>query len=349
MRVLVVWREFFTEGGIQQIGRMLLKALAEQKEVQLTAFSMHDQESKNGVVGFSGNKVKLAWSVLKNLPNTDMLILGHINLAPFSLASRCLRKRSILWVYGLEVWRPLPFLARTGAQCATKIVSISGFTQNIMCQHTPLSKNKFYLIPPCPNPDYENPVELSPSVGAFPRPLLLTVSRLAPPERQKGIEHVLQTLPFVLKEFPKLTYLIVGDGEDRERLEELTKMLGVKNNVRFVGEVPNKGLASYYTPCDIFVLPSAKEGFGIVFLEAMFHKKPVIAARADATQEIVEDGVTGILVEWGSVAEIANALLTLLKNPALRTRMGEAGYKKAQEKFLFKHFVKSAKDLIHMH
>jgi len=98
-------------------------------------------------------------------------------------------------------------------------------------------------------------------------------------------------------------------------------------------------LPSYYESCDLFVLPSTKEGFGIVFLEAMYHSKACIGARAGGVPEVIRDGDTGILVDPSKLAtEVPEAILRLLNDPALCKTMGERGRKELESNFSFSRF-----------
>ena len=97
----------------------------------------------------------------------------------------------------------------------------------------------------------------------------MTVSRLASSERYKGHDRVIRSLPRVLLKHPETIYLIVGDGDDRPRLEALASEFGVRDKVRFAGLVAGEELPDYFRLADVFVMPSTGEGFGIVFLEAM--------------------------------------------------------------------------------
>jgi glycosyltransferase involved in cell wall biosynthesis len=168
--------------------------------------------------------------------------------------------------------------------------------------------------------------------------MLLTVARLTASDSYKGVGHVIQALPAVLSAVPDAYYVVVGDGDDRGRLERLAVDARVRDHVLFVGTKADEELAGYYQACDAFVMPSRSEGFGIVFLEAMSHGKPVVAANSGATPELVEDGVTGLLVEYGVVQTLASSLTRLLTDRECRQRMGEAGRRRVEAQFTFKHF-----------
>jgi mannosyltransferase len=109
--------------------------------------------------------------------------------------------------------------------------------------------------------------------------------------------------------------------------------------VEFRGELSSEALCRAYQEADVFVLPSQTEGFGIVFLEAMFAGLPVVAARAGGAQNVVEDGVTGILVTPGDEQGLVSAVSGLLLLPEERRRLGAAGRKTVEEKYLFEHFA----------
>jgi glycosyltransferase involved in cell wall biosynthesis len=122
---------------------------------------------------------------------------------------------------------------------------------------------------------------------------------------------------------------IVGDGPERGRLARLCRRRGLDSRVTFRGHVPFAELAAEYRSAGIFCLPSRQEGFGIVLLEAMAAGLAVVAARAGAVPEIVMDGKTGVLVPPGDPETLAEALDGLLRDAALRKRLGEAGERRA--------------------
>jgi phosphatidylinositol alpha-1,6-mannosyltransferase len=141
-------------------------------------------------------------------------------------------------------------------------------------------------------------------------------------------------LPSVIAEEPRVAYVIVGDGDDRLRLESLARELGVSDHVVFTGEINDSELVALYQRGEVFVLPARTvldsrnpkgEGFGIVFLEAMAFGKPVVGPKYGAPAEIIRDGQTGFLVDPEDPASVAGALSTLLANPAVALAMGKAG------------------------
>jgi phosphatidylinositol alpha-1,6-mannosyltransferase len=140
-------------------------------------------------------------------------------------------------------------------------------------------------------------------------------------------------MPSISQRIDDAFYVVAGDGTDRGRLEALAKELGVESRVRFTGQVQDDQLASLYHTSDLFVLPSTGEGFGIVFLEAMFYAKCCIGARAGATPEVIEDGETGVLVDLEQPDGLADAISSLLGDEERRKRMGAAGQQRLAAEF----------------
>jgi glycosyltransferase involved in cell wall biosynthesis len=175
---------------------------------------------------------------------------------------------------------------------------------------------------------------------------LLTVCRLSGDERYKGVDTVIEALPSVIRAVPDLQYFVIGNGTDLERHKRLAEKHSVSDRVHFLGSVDVDTLQAHYEACDIFVMPSAGEGFGIVFLEAMRYAKPVIAADSGAVPEVVEDQVTGRLVKYGNEDELAYALKELCLDGDKRTRLGSAGYQRLQERFTFEHFKQRLTEIL---
>jgi len=168
--------------------------------------------------------------------------------------------------------------------------------------------------------------------------MLLTVGRLISSEPGKGVDSVIAVLPRVIEAIPDLFYVIIGGGDLQSRLEEMARESSVRDRVFFLGKLQLEQLKGCYSRADVFVMPSHQEGFGIVFLEAMAFGKPVIAGDHGGAPEIVQDGVTGFSVNPDDREALAGRLIQLLQDEALRTRMGEAGRQRVEEKFTFTRF-----------
>ena len=153
---------------------------------------------------------------------------------------------------------------------------------------------------------------------------LVSIARLV---KRKRVDRLLQALAALSGLEVRLT--VVGDGPERRRLEALATALGVADRVRFLGHVDEAAKRRALAAADLFVLASAHEGFGLVYLEAMQHGLPVVAASAGGQADFLEDGRTGALVPNDDVAALAAAIGKLAGDPAQRQRIAEECRKRA--------------------
>ncbi|OGU30451.1 MAG: hypothetical protein A2X67_05060 [Ignavibacteria bacterium GWA2_55_11] len=147
-------------------------------------------------------------------------------------------------------------------------------------------------------------------------PCLLTVGRLNTGDRLKGVDLVLDALRAVSVQHPGVRYLIAGEGDDRPRLEARAREIGVANQAEFLGFVPDEGLPRLFNDADLFVMPSQKEGFGIVFLEALACGLPVIAGSRDGSSDPLLDGRIGLLVDPQHSSQVVESICSFLDGTA---------------------------------
>jgi glycosyltransferase involved in cell wall biosynthesis len=158
-----------------------------------------------------------------------------------------------------------------------------------------------------------------------PRPRVLYTGRI---EDRKGTLPLLESVSVVRRGCPDVEYLIAGGRHisvDDAALERVLGQDDRRSHVRLLGHVPWLELSRLYREATVFAMPSYYETFGISCLEAMAFGLPVVATTAGGLPEVVEDGVTGILVSPGDPAALAEAILALLNDPARARRMGCAG------------------------
>ncbi|MCK5548529.1 MAG: glycosyltransferase [Thermoplasmata archaeon] len=152
-------------------------------------------------------------------------------------------------------------------------------------------------------------------------------------ERVYGCKYLIGALPDILEKHPDLKVYIIGDGSHMDDLKGLVRNLDLDTTVQFKGMVPHEDIPRYLDEMDVFVMPSLSEGFGVSALEAQAMGVPVVATNVGGIPEVVEDGVSGILVEPRSHREIAEAVVKLLNDEKLRIRMGEKGRESVQKKY----------------
>jgi phosphatidylinositol alpha-1,6-mannosyltransferase len=171
--------------------------------------------------------------------------------------------------------------------------------------------------------------------GAEGRKIVLSVGRLV---ERKGHDTVIRAMPGVLERVPDAAYVIVGGGPESDRLARLAEDTGVARHVHLLGRLPRAETVGLMNRCDVLVMPSRRvgtsvEGFGIVFLEAGALGRPVVGGRSGGIPDAIEDGVTGLLVDPEDTAALADAIATILLDPDLARRMGEAGRERVERLF----------------
>jgi glycosyltransferase involved in cell wall biosynthesis len=153
-------------------------------------------------------------------------------------------------------------------------------------------------------------------------------------ERVKGIEYLVLSIPKVIEKFPNAKFLILGIGGMQAYIKTLIEQLKIKENVILVEEfVPESERIKFYAASDICIFPSLYEPFGIVALEGMAMKKPVIVGKTGGLQEIVIHGKNGLHVKPGNSDEIASAIIELLSDKEKMIKFGEEGRKRVEQEF----------------
>ena len=192
--------------------------------------------------------------------------------------------------------------------------------------------------------------EMRRRLGWDDRPVILTVGRL---QTRKGHDMMLRALPAIAAQLPEVLYAIVGEGEERARLQTLIDELRLERHARLLGELQNEALTQAYQQCDLFVLPNRDiqgdiEGFGMVLLEAQACGRPVVAGDSGGTAETMQVGVTGLLLDCETPVELEQAIPTLLKDASRCRTMGEAGRQWVESRFAWPPLAEQAASLLAM-
>jgi len=159
---------------------------------------------------------------------------------------------------------------------------------------------------------------------------LLCVGRLS---AAKGFPILLESLATVKTFVPDVHLTIVGDGEDRKTLEDLSQQLGLEQQVSFVGYKSQAEVRECLYQSDVFVLPSFAEGVPVSLMEAMATGIPVVSTRIAGVSELVEDGINGYLVPPSDLTLLAEKVVSLLNSAELRNAFGKAGRAKVEQEF----------------
>jgi glycosyltransferase involved in cell wall biosynthesis len=249
----------------------------------------------------------------------DLIITTHLNFTP---AANLIQQMSDIpfWTvaHGIEAWGIEQSRIKRALRNSNQILAVSNFTRNRLLNEQKLSPDQISILP--------NTVdEQRFDIAAKPedllqryklkddQPIVLTVSRLVRSESYKGYDSVIRALPAIRKVIPNIHYVLVGTGNDRERIAQMIVDLDLKDCVTLAGYVADEELGAHYNLCDVFAMPSKREGFGIVYLEAMACGKPTLGGNKDGAVDALMNGELGALVDPDDTIEIAGTLISILK------------------------------------
>jgi glycosyltransferase involved in cell wall biosynthesis len=242
--------------------------------------------------------------------------------------------------HGREAWRQGLlkgnfFVDRLVSRCVDRIIAVSEAAARFLVEGKGILAQKIVVIPNgrdlrifIPRQG-ENGTAIRGQLGIPDKaPLLGVVGRL---EAQKGHRFLLDALPLILAEFPDTRLLLVGEGRLQTTLEAQAERLGLRDAVIFAGF--QRDVPAYIDVIDVMILPSLHEGMPLTAIEAAAMAKPMVATAVDGTVEVVHHGTTGLLVPPAASAPLAQAILTLLRQPALAKQYGHAARERALKQF----------------
>lgn len=322
---------FLAEGGIARIMRLYLKALGELAGPagRIDSLVLNDRPGRDERLGrytderlgehlgCDRSKLKFVRETIRLGRRADLLVCGHLHHLVIARLARVLNPRLnyCLVAHGIEVWRPYGWLEKWALSGAHRILAVSEYTRHQLLRfHPGLDPARVVVVPNTLDPYFSARDHVTPSATPFAAPRLLTVSRLLSTDTYKGVDTLIEALPQVRREFPLARLRVVGTGDDAPRLQALAARLGVAGAVDFLGAVSDEVLRAEYAACDLFALPSRKEGFGLVYLEAMTYGKSCLGARAGGAPEVIDDTV-GALADYGNIPDLAAAVADLVRHP----------------------------------
>jgi phosphatidylinositol alpha-1,6-mannosyltransferase len=221
---------------------------------------------------------------------------------------------------------------------AAKIFPVSEYTRRAVLREACGDERRVITVNNGVNPLIFRKETVPPALEAKYRPrgepILLTVTRLYP---YKGVDRMLESLPAIARAIPGVRYLVVGDGPDRQRLQNLAGRLGLQDQVSFLGPMALAEVVQLYNLADLFVMlsrddPPDVEGFGLVFLEAAACGLPSVGGRSGGIPDAIADGKTGWLVDPRNTEEIASTVSGLLQSPERLERASELCLATASQK-----------------
>lgn len=344
---------FNKTGGLQSASRTLAKALAELSLTSEKAFHMMSLCDATETVdnryvkpiqfkGFNYKRINFFLAAIRRGLSAEIIILSHINLLPVAYCVKLLapKSRIILVAHGKEVWKDLRKWKIRFITRQMEIWAVSQFTRDILINKHGINGNNIQILNNCLDPYFKMPSCFAKPTYLLKRyeqssaaPIIFSICRIDVYERNKGYDQVLECLPLLSVRFPTLKYILAGKMNPAEHCRICKKIndLSIAEHVILTGFVPGTELADHYLLGDLFIMPSTKEGFGLVFLEALACGRQVIAGNKDGSVDAVLNGELGTLVDPTSKDAIYTALVDRLQNP------GKERASEIQEKTL-KHF-----------
>lgn len=242
----------------------------------------------------------------------DLVYCNHVHMAPLALAVAKLTGAGLaIHTHGIEVWGRLSRLQRFAIRRADLVLCASRDTRTKLLRQADIDPHRAVVLNNTFDTQFRPPPagECDKVSGPF---RLLTVSRLDRSDAYKGHDLVIAVVAKLVRQGHDIAYRIVGDGNDKPRLQALAAACGVVNRVDFLGAVPSERLPGLYREADLFVMTSSREGFGIAFLEAMACGTPALGLDAGGARDALGEGELGACV---GVEEIESAIEDAMRAP----------------------------------
>ncbi len=345
---------FHGADGLACLSRELAGALVEQDpDLGVEVWSLSDgaafmeegfatkpDDAKISVRVARGSRIRfVSWTLGEVLASQRdrLVVVVHANLAPLALGFTARGARYIQVLVGIEVWKRLSPLQTRALERASRLVSISAHSASRFREANPALADHDAVIchPGLPQGDSDR--HAATHVGEAERPFALIVGRMSSEERYKGHDLLLEIWNDVTKRQPDAELVVVGGGDDRNRLEQKARALKLSGSVRFVGQVDDSTLETLYRECAFFIMPSRGEGFGLVFLEAMRAGKLCVGGEG-APSEIIENGVTGFVVAPDDRERLGDLVVELFGKPEKRRAMGAEARRRFEAQFTTARF-----------
>jgi glycosyltransferase involved in cell wall biosynthesis len=333
--ILFTLQSFSTTGGVQKMARTLAHSLhqaAADLKWNFEVWSLYDQKSDlmeqyvplENFRGFGHNRLLFSLKIIAQAYSYNVVVLTHINLALVGLVIKMINPgcKVLLVAHGIEVWRPLSTIKGSLLQKCDKIICVSRFTrQQIITLHR-VDPDKCVVLNNAVDPFIKLPKQFKKPAYLLERhgltnddKIIFTLTRMAYTEQYKGYVQVINAIKSLKTRYPSIKYVLAGKYDEKEetRVRKLINELALDKDIILTGFVNENELTDHFLLADVFVLPSKKEGFGIVFIEALLCGLPVISGNADGSTDAIRDGQLGRSVNVDDLEELKEAMTTCLE------------------------------------
>ena len=333
--VVVLTPNLCGRDGISRLARLVAATFDD-----VSVLALHEPPSvmrfgRAGVRGADGRPLRFVAAALRHAASADRhttVIVTHLHLAPAALAFTARGASLVTMLCGVESWKPLNRIQRAALNRAARLIAISQFTRDGFKRANPHFATR--AVDVC-HLGVESPPGPDHAEGGTPSALI--VGRMAGDERYKGHDLLLEIWRDVVTAVPGAVLRIVGEGDDRARLERKAASLNLGEQVMFLGRLDDDALHREYQRCTAFVMPSRDEGFGFVFVEAMRAARACVGSFG-AAAEIIADEETGLLVEPGDRAQLLQGVVRVLRDRTATEAMGARGRVRFLQQFTEERF-----------
>jgi len=344
--LVLVTDAFGGRGGIASYNRNLLQALCSyptmERVLAIPRKVYYDLEKMPSNLDYrvdsAGSKLKYAYACLRTIffhRRFDLIICAHIHLLPIARVMGLVYRCPIVpIIYGVDVWSPTSRkVVNYLCNRLTSFIAIRRLTARHFIQWAGIPHENYYYLPNCIDEfKYgirERKDDLIERYGIRGKTVVMTAGRLdTGHDFYKGFDEMLEVLPELRKRIPNLAYLVMGDGEDKKRLEDKARRLGVTDMTIFAGYVPEAEKADHYRLADVFAMPGSNPEFDrypyrFVFLEALACGVPVVGCKLEDPLEVNDpESQLIIQVDPNNKDEIIDGVLTALSRPKGRLQSG---------------------------
>jgi len=245
---------------------------------------------------------------------------------PAVVAKKFLKIPYVVWGQGSDIYLPGRFTRMTSKSILQNADAVLALTEDMKQKMREICDRDISVVP--------NGIDLkrfeisSGEKKEGSAKTIIFVGRLHP---VKGVQYLIEAMATVHQQMPNVKLVIVGDGVERARLEELTERLNLNDCIQFAGQVSQESIPRLMHQADVFVLSSLSEGLPVVILEAMAAGLPIVATKVGGIPDIVEEGVNGYLVNAKNPEEIADRLLILLQDDEMWEEISANNREKAEQ------------------
>jgi phosphatidylinositol alpha-1,6-mannosyltransferase len=299
-------RDFF--GALAEVGVSSIIVLPRQApDFPVIHETVEQLPARAGRIAYSVAALRTAL-----FQTVDVVFCGHLFMAPLAaLIARLKGAKIIIQAHGIEAWPRPTRIQRAALERADLVLCVSRHTRAAVLAWAAIAPERVLVVPNTVREVF-TPADGSgrrAALGLEGKRVLLTVGRMDSRERYKGHDRVIAAIPDLVAKGHDICYVLVGEGDDRARLDALARDAGVIDRVRFLGAVGLQSLIETYRAVDLFVMPSTGEGFGVTFLEAMASGTPALGLGIAGATDALADGELGTAT---SEADLAATIARLL-------------------------------------